>query len=380
MKLSELQAHASGLPPSRSLPSTGSPTSTGGFEDIGEQLLAIREAALIRNSSSVRPIDPRLIELTRRGMAAGGSEQVLADGGFLIAPAWTNQILTRMSDVGELFSRCFRATTTSSNYIYPTYSETTRAGSLFGGVKIFLESEADQLTASKPAFERHELVTRKHTGLIYLTSEFGEDSESLGSWAPFAFAEAMNFALENQIINGTGAGQMLGVLNGPGTIMAAKEGSQAAGTVVSENIDAMLSRLYPPSRKTAIWLYNSELLPSLRKLSTVVGDAGSESRLWQWASGTDEFDRLAGMPALPCEYCAAPGALGDIILVDLSRYLLVLRSLIQTAVSVHVRFLTDELAYRFTLRAAGGPIDGDVLIPANGNLTKSSAITLAART
>ena len=63
------------------------------FHSLGEQLLAVRAAALTPHK-----IDPRLLELNRRGVAGAGgaSEAVPADGGFAVAPEFSNKLVERV--------------------------------------------------------------------------------------------------------------------------------------------------------------------------------------------------------------------------------------------------------------------------------------------
>jgi HK97 family phage major capsid protein len=187
------------------------------------------------------------------------------------------------------------------------------------------------------------------------------------------------FRIENLAINGTGAAQPTGVLNAPCLITCDKLENQSPATLMSENVDAMLSRLFSWSRRSAIFLYNSELLPQFRKLTIVTGGIFSESRLWAWACGNDEFDRLGGIPALPCEYCQPPGTTGDLILLDPTRIMIVLRELLKADLSIHIRFLTEENAYRVIIRSNSIPVDTRPVTPLHVLLTKSSCIALATR-
>ena len=73
------------------------------------------------------------------------------------------------------------------------------------------------------------------------------------------------------------------------------------------------------------------------------------------------------------------GAKGDIILDDLSQYLLVDKGGINAASSIHVRFLYDENVFRFTYRVDGQPIWNAPITPYKGAGTLSPFVTLAAR-
>jgi HK97 family phage major capsid protein len=62
---------------------------------------------------------------------------------------------------------------------------------------------------------------------------------------------------------------------------------------------------------------------------------------------------------------------------DFSRYVLGMRERMATAVSLQVRFLTDEAVFRFTMRVDGQAIDAVPVIPFNGTVTTSPFVALA---
>ena len=91
---------------------------------------------------------------------------------------------------------------------------------------------------------------------------------------------------------------------------------------------------------------------------------------------------MLGRPVIEVEYCATVGDLGDIVLADLSQYLLIQKaSGMQAAQSMHVRFINDEMTFRITWRLDGQPIWNKPLTPFKGaaGTTLSPFITLEAR-
>src|SRR5207248_5113274 len=87
-------------------------------------------------------------------------------------------------------------------------------------------------------------------------------------------AEELNFQVQNTVINGTGAGQPLGLLNSACTISVAAETGQPAASLQTENIVKMWGRLHSSSRKNAIWFVNQDVLQSLYTLTLGIGTAG----------------------------------------------------------------------------------------------------------
>lgn len=342
------------------------------FASLGDQLRAIAKAEL----SGGRNVDNRLVALNKRAAAAGASEMVPSDGGWMVAPEFSRQIVERAYQTGEILKRCMVVPTVSNRFSFPQFDESSRAaGSRLGGIEAYWENESASLlpspltvTTQKPSFSRSNLTPNKITGILYLTDELSLDSDAFDTWAPYAFSQELTFKLESSIVSGTGAGQPLGVMNSPALITVATVSGQQAGTVVSANINSMLAAFWAMSYESpgALWIYNQSLLPQLSTLATLVGTAGSESKLWQWCTSDDNYDRLAGFPAISSEHCKYLGTPGDIILCDFSRYIVAMRELFRAEVSIHVLFLSDQNAFRFICRAGGQPIDRSPVTAQNG--------------
>ena len=86
----------------------------------------------------------------------------------------------------------------------------------------------------KPKFRQITLKLKKLIGLCYLTDELGNDSAAMESVITTAFTREFGFVLDDVIINGTGAGQPIGILNSGCLVTQAKESGQKAATVVAE--------------------------------------------------------------------------------------------------------------------------------------------------
>ena len=350
----------------------------GLFQSLGEQLQCIVNA----ESTGQRP-DQRLHELHRRAAAAGASEAVPSDGGFLVAPQFSRAILKRMYSVGDIYKRCLEIPIQTSELKFPQIDEQSRVnGSRLGGAQAFLVPEGADITTLKgrSTFQLTSMKAEKVIGLLYVPNELVTDSNALDAWVQYALAMEGAFTLENLFVNGTGAGQPLGVVNSNACITVAKESGQAANSIISLNVINMVSRLWAPSRKGAIWLYNQNALSQLSQLQIQVGVAGSQSNLWHWCEDETGIDTLAGIPAFPSEYCQALGSVGDLILVDFGRYVVAVRERGLMDVSMHIRFLHDESLFRFTIRANGQPVDSRPVTPLNGTATTSPIVALAART
>lgn len=343
------------------------------FASLAEQLNAIRQAAAPQAT-----IDPRL----KTGAIAGASESVPSDGGFLVQQDFASEIVSRSYDIGAISSRVRRIPVSgnSNGLKINAIDETSRAnGSRYGGVNAFWEGEGDSPAAKKPKFRQMDLKLNKLIGLMYATDELLQDSAAFDAIAREAFAEEINFMVEESIVEGNGSGKPLGFTQGGSIVTVAKEAGQAADTIVAENVINMWSRCWGRSRQNAVWLINQDIEPQLFTMSLDVGTGGVP--LYQPANGLAgaPYSTLMGRPVIPVEHAATLGDANDIALVDLSQYLMIDKGAPKQDVSVHVRFIYDESAFRIVYRVDGQPIWNSPLTPKNGNNTLSPFVNLAAR-
>lgn len=354
---------------------------------FGEQLLAIRNAALHPHKT-----DPRLEELNMRGVAAGSSEAVPADGGFLVYPDFSEEIMTIAHDTGLAYTlgRKLPLSEATNAIKIPGIDEQSRVdGSRWGGVRMFWQNEADALVASKPKFRLIELVTKKLTGLYYATDEVLKDAAMLGGVVTQAFGEEVGFKMDDAAINGDGAGKPLGVMNANALITVNKETGQATGTVLFQNVTKMWYRLHARSRKNAVWFINQDVEQQLLTMSLPVGTGGSSVVAGVAPNGPGVyvpsgnnggvFATMFGRPVIPIEQCQTLSTTGDIILADMSQWVYVDKGDAQQATSMHVRFLTDEMTFRWIYRVDGQPIWHTALTPFKGTNTQSPFIALQSR-
>lgn len=337
------------------------------FADFGEFV-----TSLIRAGKPQGAVDPRLHQRT----ATGAGTEVGADGGFLIPPGFSAQIVQRANLLGDVWARVTKIPVQGNTMSINGVDETSRAnGSRFGGISVTRVGEGDTTAGSRPRFHKVDLKLKKLLGLYYVTEEQVEDGPAAAEIAMRGFSEELVFATEDEVFNGNGAAQMLGILNSGAVVSVAKETSQVAATVVAANITRMLSRLDPRSRKTAAWFYDPSVEQQLPLM--VIGD--QPMYIPQGGlRGALEFGILCGLPAFPVEYLAVLGTVGDIVLADMSQYVAIEKGP-RTAQSMHARFVFDEQVIKFTTRNDGAPLWKSPLTPKNGGATRSPFVSLATR-
>lgn len=344
----------------------------GAFRSFGEQLRAVVHAGTPGHQA-----DPRLFE----GRAASGlGETVGAEGGFALQSDFSAALLTAGMSQSELAPRCARfPISQNANEIgLPVVAATSRAtGSRFGGLRLHWAGEGDQLTASKPKFGKLTLKPHKLTGLVYLTDELIQDAAVLEAFVRRAFAEEFGFTVDDAILRGSGVGAPLGILNSGALVTVAKESGQAAATLLLQNVLKMYARMPAGSVRNAVWLIHQSVTPQLFALNAL----GDGVTVFLPAGGVSQspFMTLLGRPIIPIEQASALGAAGDIMFVDLTRYLLAEKNGLQVASSIHVRFLYDETALRFIYRVDGQPELDKPITPYQGSDVQSPYVALQAR-
>jgi HK97 family phage major capsid protein len=363
-----------GAPASRPKVEVGPPNeSKEKFASLGQQLSAIMHSA--------RPggrTDPRLFTAAATGLG----ETVSSDGGFLVQSDFSNELLKNVFQTGVLASRCRRISISgNSNSIKINgIDETSRASTRSGGILGYWKDEAAAITASKPKFRQIQLNLNKLVGLCYATDELLADASALEGVIRDGFQSEFGFKIDDAIINGTGSGQPLGILNGGSLVSVSKETGQTASTVLAENVIKMYSRMFAQSRQNAVWLINQDIEPQLFTMSLAVGTGGVPIYMPAGGLSGQPYGTLFGRPVIAIEQCQTLGTVGDIYFADLGGgYILADKGGVQSDSSIHVQFLYDEQVFRFIMRIDGQPVRASALTPYKGSNTQSHFIALSTR-
>lgn len=344
------------------------------FGNLGDQLMCV-----IRAADTGQQPDSRLYQIAEARAASGMSEGVASEGGFALQDNFSDQLLGSVFSDPDVLGKVNKISITKGNNMkIPAVNETSRAdGSRQGGVQMYWLAEAGDKTKSKPDLRLLDLELKKLIGLVYLTDELLEDAVALEAFVRRAFQAEMKFQMIAALINGTGAGMPLGIMNSPCLVTQAIETGQATATIVYENITKMWSRFQGDYSK-ATWHINVDCWPQLLDMGLTIGLGGSPVLLPP--AGGSPYMRLMGAPIIPLEQCATLGTASDILLVDWSRYLAIDKGAMQSAASIHVRFTNDETCLRFVYRVDGQPELASAITPYSGSAnTLSPFVTLAAR-
>jgi HK97 family phage major capsid protein len=316
-------------------------------------------------------IDPRLS--TRAG--TGLSESVPSDGGFLVDTEMSGGLIKNVWKKSPILEKVSKVTLSGNKngMKFNGFDETSRAtGSRYGGITGYWKNEGAEKTPSSPTFRQIELTLNKLIGLCYATDENLDDASALAQIINEGFTAEFDFLLTDAIINGTGAGTPLGILNSGCMVSVGAETGQLADTIVYENILKMWSRLMAGSRPNSMWLINQNCEPQLHQMSLAVGTGGAPVYLPMGGAAVSPYATLMGRPVIPIEQCPVLGDTGDIILADFSQYKAIDKGGLKTDVSIHVQFTADEQVFRFVYRFDGQPVLSKAITPFSAGATTAT--------
>lgn len=360
------------LVPARQITSSEpNPAGTGGFRNLAEFALAVRSAT---PGGGAPRIDERLTAMyqaapTNYHQEAGASE------GYQVPPDFRTTIWEMVFDQNDLLSMV-APEPTNSNQVGMMADETTPWGAT--GVIAKWRAEASQMTPSKLITNERMVKLHELFAFVLATEELLADAPRLNDRLTRRAAMAINWKASDAIMWGTGAGQPFGFMSAGCLVTQAAEGGQTAGTIVTNNISKMYSRLLAQPGSKPIWIANRDTVPQLVGLT--IGNqpiwTGFNAGLREAPAGV-----MMGYPIMYSEHSQTLGTVGDIVLADLAGYYATQRAGegVKFDTSIHLYFDYAIQAFRWMFRLGGQPYLSAAVSPNKGATTKSHFVALATR-
>lgn len=298
-------------------------------------------------------------------------ESVGASGGFLV-PTEFDPTLKMLEPAASIVRQ--RATIIPMRrraIQIPVLDQTTTTSGVphwFGGVYSKWTEEAASKPEYQPAFRQVELVAHKLVNYTEASDELLADSAvSLESLLAALFRGSMSWYTENAFVQGTGAGQPLGVVNAGATIVVARQAQLTFG------LDDLVNMLEHFMGTNPVWMITQQGLSNLLLLN---GPATNPSYVFMPSARDSVPSTLFGYPIFFSEHCSALGTQGDVILADWSKYLIGDRQGVTIDSSKHYRFQYDLTAWRAVSRVDGQPWLSTWLTYSDGTTTVSPFVVL----
>lgn len=184
---------------------------------------------------------------------------------------------------------------------------------VYGGVAMSWIGEGDTKPETGFSLRQISLKPKEIAGHITLTDKLLRNWQAAGTTAETLLRQAVLAATEDAYLKGNGVGKPLGILNAGATYYVPRT---TAGTILTADIDNMVARMLMRGG-SPVWLATQSALPKLRQLK----DEGN-NRIWANSLVAGSPPTLAGYPVLWHERSPLLGVKGDLVLADLSYYLI----------------------------------------------------------
>lgn len=359
-----------------------------GFKGHGDFALAIYNATM----QGVR--DERLDRIA--GYQAALDHNVPQSGGMLLPPAHNTNIYNHMmGSRTNLMALCDRYPLTGNLTIeLIANAETSRvAGSRWGGVQSYWVEDGSTVTDTQPKTRMIELRPRQLATLVKVTNTLLNNAGALEAFLDQAAVDDQIQTINNAIMRGDGVAKPKGFLNSGSLVTITKESSQAAATIVDQNVHKMWARCL--EEESAIWLINRDTAPQVEGLSAP-GISGTIPVMLATPNGAPTLaiqgpQTLKGRPIRRVEQCSTLGTIGDIVLANMSGYALAYRArgdgagtvdgepAIQKDMSMHLEFDKNRTAFRYIIAVDGQTWLQSAITPEQGSSTLSHFVVVETR-
>ncbi len=297
-------------------------------------------------------VDPRLKYFEPEGEAKDLAESAGSTGGYLVPVEFMPTLMQQVEERAIVRPRAMVIPMTRRTIEVPALKQDgTTAGQphWFGGMLAFWEAEAANIAETEPAFRNITLTAHELTAVTHVSNNLLADSAvSLSALLTGArgFPGVIAWKEDDAFLNGSGAGEPLGVLNAPATLAVART---TALQVKYDDLANMMGKFLDSGN--GIWVAHISVKAALMLMN---GPAGNPSYLWGNASQGIP-DQLLGYPIVFTEKVSALGTRGDIGLYDFGHYYVGDRQSTTIESSDQARWLKNQTSWKVVHRVDGQP-------------------------
>lgn len=344
--------------------------SKGNFENFEEFLQVV----------STGRYDPRLMGVSTQATQIVTSSRSMIEGddslgGFMVPEQFGAFLMDAALEKEIVRSRAKIWPMKSDTLKVPGWSGFDHSSGVYGGFSGVWLAEGGTATPQDATLRQIKLIAKKLGIYNQASRELIQDGIGYEAQLKDALTSALAFYLDDAFFNGDGVGKPLGLLSDPALVTVAKETEQANDTVVYENIIKMMARLHPSAFKNAIWVANQTALPQFMTMYLAIGDAGTAVKAVEERGGKYT---LLGKELVFTEKLPVLGDKGDVMLVDLSKYIIGMRQELVFDKSNAPGWKEDMMDFRTILRCDGQGSWESAVTPKNGD-SLSWCVTLATR-
>jgi HK97 family phage major capsid protein len=282
-------------------------------------------------------------------------------GGYTVAPTYGRELLMLAAEESIVRPYANVKKLPAREAYYPMLNQTfTPAGGqsgYYGGVLMTWTGEAQPRAATEPAFKQVHVVTNELGGLCKISRTLMSDSMlEMQAELRALFAGAIAYAEDMAFLNGDGVAKPKGILQAAATITYPTR--ITANQFKLADAANMMGAMIASSRPKSVWIATSALFPQLVQL---VDASGRVTYIPNVGTGYGDAKLamgqllLFGRPVVLTEKLPALGAVGDVLLADLSKYIVADTGTLEIAASDQYAFNTNQITFRVIQRVDGQP-------------------------
>lgn len=322
----------------------------------------------------------KVYKTTKAALAEGSG----GTGGYLVPPEYAPGIL-QVAANRSVVRRCNPRIQpmVGREFDYPALDVSGSTKGRFaelGGVYMTWTEEAASKTETEPTFTNVKLIYHELSGYMKASNMLRQDAgPALETLIRDLFGKAIGLHEDWAFLNGTGAGQPLGVFNAN---CLKTEVAATSSFVLSDIANMMGKWISDASSPSGAWIIHKLVMPLLIQLAD--GSGASNNLIWMSnAKDGPGVMRLMGMPVYisTCMPLMPPGTSaatkGGVLLWDADYYIIGDRKQVAIDFSEHVGFLTNQGTWRVCSYVDGQPWLNAAPYLADGSTTVSPFVTLA---
>lgn len=290
---------------------------------------------------------------------AAMGERVGTEGGFLVPERLRAQVLSYMA-AAVVRPQAMVLPMSTLRLPVPILDNPSQASSAqaLGGLTFSFTEEGAAIANSTPGFGRAVLEARKVAALMTAPNELVDDAAgAFGDFLARVIAKGYAWVEDDYFIgtNGTGVGCPQSLINAP---CAVSVGRAAPSKVQQVDLAAMFKALHPAAKMSGYtpgytnvrWLLSASAMDQILELYLAIGtptnQAVASSDWFQAGDGDRIGPSLLGLPVTVTDHQPAAGTAGDVVLADLSQYLIGDRQVMTVERATQSLFASDESYFR----------------------------------
>ena len=338
-------------------------TPRGEFKSMGEMAKAIM---LLRKGGQA---DPRLALYTK-APSNWQSEGTGTDGGFAVPPVFVPEIKD-VPGFRPTVLPLFNVEITAGNSIEFVVDETAPWNTA-SGIQAYWGAEGAQKTSSKAALTSKLIKLEKVYALVNATDELLEDAPRFEAHLTRKAPQVIQAKIDNALINGTGVGEPLGLLNAGSKVTVTRANASQISVLdltklKSQVLHNDISELAFIASPTAIAYMEYQQFAGW---TGVIGERSPNTM--------SPVAYMLGIPVISSQFAKALGTSGDVICVNRNGYLVGAKgSTPKFDISRDLYFDYDMTAFRFVYRLNGLPMLNTTITGGDGSTTYSHISVLS---